>query len=128
LGSREMIYVGKSNRGRGIFAGRKFVKGEIIEKCPIIVIPAAEWEYIEKTVLYNYCFSWGKDMEDAAIALGLGSLYNHSYTPNALYINNLPQMSIEFISLKDIEEGEEITVNYNRDPDNKKPLWFEVVD
>jgi uncharacterized protein len=125
-----MIYVGKSDKGkgRGVFAGRKYVEGEIIEECPVIAVPEAEWGKIEKTALFDYCYSWGEDLQESAIALGFGSLYNHSYKPNAVYVNNLPKMVIEIFALREITEGNEITVNYNRDPDDQKPLWFEVID
>ena len=55
-----------------------------IELCPVVVIPPHEIETIDKTVIYNYYFLWQNNQ--AAIALGYGSLYNHSYDPNAEYI------------------------------------------
>ena len=66
--------------------------------------------------------------EDKALALGYGSLYNHSYTPNARYFTNIENQSIDFYARKDIREGEEIMVNYNGDPEDQSPLWFEVIE
>lgn len=68
-------------KGRGVFAQRNFKKGEVIETCPVIVLPAKEIDSLELTQLYNYYFAWGPDSKDGAIALGYGSLYNHSYNP-----------------------------------------------
>jgi hypothetical protein len=47
----------------------------------VIVFPPDEWQYVEKTQLYNYCYGWGENNDAAAVALGFGSIYNHSYQP-----------------------------------------------
>ena len=31
-----------------------------------------------------------------------------------------------FVALRDIEAGEEVTTNYNGNPDNLKPVWFDA--
>ncbi|HLP19343.1 MAG TPA: SET domain-containing protein-lysine N-methyltransferase, partial [Chitinophagales bacterium] len=72
----------------------------------------------------NYYYLWGEQAKNYAICLGYGSIYNHSYEPNCLYETYYPDEVIHFITLKDIAAGEELTVNYNHDPDNKTPLWF----
>lgn len=120
------IYVKDTQKyGRGIFAEQDIARGELIEVSPVIIIRKEEWEkYLEKTILYDYCFYWG---EDLAIALGYGSLFNHSYDPNAKYYNNKTNSSIDFYAIKDIKKDEEITVNYNGYPKDDSPLWFEVI-
>jgi SET domain-containing protein len=110
---------------RPIYAKRDIKKGEILEEAPVIISPKTERDYLKKTVLVNYCFSWGGHL---AIALGYGSIFNHSYIPNARYITNIDNQSIDFYAMADIREGEEITVNYNGDPKDKSPLWFDVLD
>ena len=114
--------------GRGIYATRDIKIGEIIEISPVVVSPKSEWKYLKETVLFNYCFSWGENYEHTAIVLGYGSLFNHSYNPNAAFDNNLDNLSVDFYAITNIKEGEEITVNYNGDPDDKSPLWFDVMD
>jgi SET domain-containing protein len=111
--------------GRGIFANRDIKKGEFIEEAPVIVVPEKEWKLMRKSILTNYVFRWD---EDKAIALGYGSLYNHSYTPNARYYSNIENHSIDFYAREDIKENEEITVNYNGDPEDQSPLWFDVIE
>lgn len=111
--------------GRGIFAIRNIKKGEFIEEAPVIVIPITEWKLMRKSILSNYVFRWG---EDKALALGYGSIYNHSYTPNARYLTNIENQSIDFYAREDMQEGEEITVNYNGDPKDQSLLWFEVIE
>jgi SET domain-containing protein len=61
------------------------------------------------------------------VALGYGSLYNHSYSPNARYLD-VGRMTKAFISLRDIAPGEEITINYNADPHDMADVGFEVAD
>ena len=124
-----MIFVGNSyGKGRGIFARRKISTGETIEEAPVVVIPHSQIEHLDRTLLGDYYFVWGEDEEEAAIALGRCSLCNHSYEPNAVFRLNRDQLTIEFAATRDIETGEEITINYNGDPSSKKPIWFECVD
>ena len=110
-------------KGRGVFARRPIRKGEVIERVPMLVFPAAEHEKL--TVLSNYCFARGAGT--VALALGFGSLYNHSYRPNARYDDVGPRTK-QFTALRRIEPGEEITINYHGEPGCRKAAWFEVVE
>lgn len=112
--------------GRGIFATRAIKKDELIEVSPVIVSPKDEWKYLKKTVLYYYCFHWGK--KDTAIALGYGALFNHSYSPNIRFKNNKENLTIDFHALEDINEGEELTINYSGNPEDMSKLWFDVIE
>ncbi|CAH0295782.1 Inner spore coat protein H [Peribacillus sp. Bi96] len=112
--------------GRGIYATRDIKKDELIEASPVIFSPKSEWKYLKKTSLFYHCFHWGD--EDTAIALGNGSLFNHSYTPNATFDNNLEDVTIDFYAHEDIKAGEEITINYNGEIDDKSALWFDVIE
>lgn len=110
--------------GRGVFACRGFAEGEIIEQCHVIVIGAADRRIIDGTDLYNYYFDWRE--RSAALALGNGSLYNHSYEPNARYVKNHTDETIDFVAIHPIADGDEILVNYNGDPSDTTPVWFET--
>jgi uncharacterized protein len=123
-----VIMVGESvGKGRGIFARRKILKGETIEQAPVVVLPASEIEFLDKTVLQDYYFLWGEDKAQAAVMLGLCSLCNHSYKPNAVYQRKPESLTIEFVARRDIEAGEEVTINYNGDPENQEPVWFDTL-
>jgi SET domain-containing protein len=115
-------------KGRGVFARKNFKKGEIIETCPVIVFPEEEVDAFEFTQLSNYYFAWGAASKEAAIALGYGSLYNHSYTPNAKYQKDFDNDILKYVCIRDIQEDEEITINYNWDPEDKTPVWFATVN
>ena len=123
------VYVKKSKirgAGRGVFASRDIVKGEVIEICPIIEIPVHDTANLKESILVTYFFFYGKKKERALIALGKGSIYNHSYEPNAKYTINLKDKTIVFVALSDIKANKEITFNYKHgNPKNKDPLWFE---
>jgi uncharacterized protein len=124
--TKGLIEIKKSRYGRGIFATRTIQKGALIHEAPVIVCPNDEYRKLQKTVLRNYYFNWGENYDHVAIALGYGSLFNHSYTPNAVFENNLKKETVDFFALKKIKAGEEILVNYNGDPNDKKALWFDV--
>ena len=120
-----MIRTAPSARdGRGIFATRNIASGERIEEAPVIVVPPEQIPHLAATVLDNYCFRWGAELEEVAIHLGLCSLCNHSYEPNAQFVLRLDRLAIEFIALRDIAAGEEIMINYNGDPAGRQPVWF----
>lgn len=121
-----MLYVAEvSGKGRGVFTCEAIKAGERFEQAPVLVIPVAQWDYIEQTLLFDYCYSWGDDM---ALALGMGSLYNHAYNPNARYYKNFETAMMEYVALRDIVPGEEITISYNCDPNDTDPLWFKVIE
>jgi len=114
------------SRGRGVFALAPIPAGTLIETADVIPIQAAEIQAIEACVLANYYFRWGEDDRQGAIALGYGSIYNHSYSPNARYVKHFDRGTIDFVALRDIAAGEEIRTNYNGEPDSRKMVWFEV--
>ncbi len=123
----EMVLV-RNIRGkeRGVFARRPIEKGEVIERVPVIVLQAEEvGEYPKERGLGAYVFEWGRGT--VALALGYGSLYNHSYEPNARY--NFPgRRTMHFVALRKIASGEEITVNYNGEPSDRRLVWFKIVE
>lgn len=133
LDTSSKIYLAESaiaNAGRGIFAKRTIKKNELIERCPIVLVREEEVPHLRNTELHNYYFMWGNDHHHhkAAICLGFGSLYNHSYSPNATYIKQIEDECIDFVALKTIKKDEEITVNYNHgNPDDKSALWIKSI-
>lgn len=115
-----------SEKGRGVFTKHNISKNTIIEIAPVLVLPNHERQWIDQSFLYNYYFLWGDDDLQTAICLGYGSVYNHSYKPNVEYEANYAADTITFIAIKNIKAGQELTINYNCDLDDTKPLWFNV--
>lgn len=108
---------------RGVFAKDAMQKGESIERCPILAISPEDTQEIAEESLVSYMFYFGEKKEQALIALGFGSLYNHTDEPNAAYEIKPEENIIEFTAIKDIQKDEEITVNYAKESSGK--LWFE---
>lgn len=123
------IYISESDipeGDRGVFANVDIPKDQVIETCPYLEIPETEIESIAAGYLHNYLYFFGPDKEKALLALGFGSIYNHTYTPNAVYKIKPKQKIIEFISVQDIPKDTEITVNYIQSSPGSGPLWFEM--
>ena len=123
----DLIIKETRERGRGVFAARDFHAGDIIEICPVIVLSSADAAKLDNTYLYNYYFGWGDDNKAAAIALGYGSLYNHSTSSNAFYQKNLTDCTISIIAVKAIAPEDEILITYNfgNSGDGAK-AWFTI--
>jgi SET domain-containing protein len=116
------------NKGRGIVALRDIPVGTVIERCPVLIIPAKDRIKTDKTIVFTYVYMWehGTTEQDlynasgrAAVALGLSSLLNHSYSPNANFIRHIDELELELRSCRDISAGEEITIDY------QMKLWFD---
>ena len=123
------LYIAESELGgRGVFTAAGISKGSVIEVCPVIVLSKADRSHLDETELHEYYFIWGKKDEECAIILGYGSLYNHSYEPNAEYAPDFKSKTLDFFALRDIKPGEEITVNYSGDPEGHIKVWFEVAE
>jgi uncharacterized protein len=110
-------------KGRGVFTALEIPDGSPIEICPLILIPADQNKLIDQTALYDYYFIW--DQDHFAIALGYGSLYNHSSMPNAVVIYDFDTSEIQIEAIRDILAGEEILINYHDDESFTGELWFE---
>ena len=120
--------------GRYTVASQDIPEGFIIDTIPVIVVPHNEVETLRKTELFNYVFEWDEQERYLAtgdlvqcdprycqgVALGLISLCNHSFTPNAEYRFNYEDQSIDWVALQPISAGEEITIHY------RVPIWFEM--
>ncbi|AIQ14413.1 SET domain-containing protein [Paenibacillus durus] len=123
------IKISKLSNGefnRGLFATRDIAKGELIHEAPVIPYPNEDHEFIEKTILSDYVFEYGAN--HTAVLLGYGSLFNHSYTPNATYDINFKNHTFDFYAHTEINAGDEILINYNGDVDCDDPLWFTETD
>lgn len=106
--------------GRGVFATKRFKPDDIIEECHVILFDQPQNAKHNPTQAYS--FRWNK--KQVAIALGNGSLYNHSYEPNACVVQDTRGLKMVFMALREIKPGEQILINYNGKTDCKDPLWF----
>ena len=114
-------------RGRGVVADARLAQGQLVERSPVLVIPHLDRAATDGTIVFTYVFMWEHDTveEDlyrhegrAAIALGFTSLLNHAYAPNCEFIRHIDELVIDLVALRDIEAGEELTIDY------QMTLWF----
>jgi len=122
------LYVATAKgRGRGVFAADALPAQTVIERAPVIVMPAEARPLLDKTLLHDYIFEWGENRLECGVALGYVSVYNHVYTSNCEYEMNFRNAMITVRTVRAIEAGEELFINYNGDWNNDKPVWFDVV-
>ncbi|KAK7469099.1 tRNA-specific adenosine deaminase subunit tad3 [Stygiomarasmius scandens] len=108
-------------KGRGVYASRYIPRKTIVEISPVLFFTKQEYEEHGKhTVLDHYTFNW-KDGR-MALALGLGSLFNHSNTPNVSFTLDPQTDSIKYETVREIDPGEELCIFYGH------KLWFDPVD
>jgi SET domain-containing protein len=100
--------------GRGVFASRAFRKAELIEVCPVILLPGITDEE-QLGGMRKYVFQWHVTGDVLAIALGYGSLYNHDPNPNAEFTLRHARNEIVFRAVRKIEPGEQILIDYRWD-------------
>ncbi len=114
------------NTGRGVFTKERIPPGIVIEISPVIVLSANDRIHLDKTLLHNYIFEWGKDNDHCCMALGFIPMYNHSYKSNCEYFMDFDEEMISIKTVKTIEQGKELTINYNGDWNDGKRLWFDA--
>ena len=113
-------------KGRGMFTNELILADTIIEIAPVIVMSAADRILLDKTLLHDYIFEWGTDKTQCCMALGFVPIYNHSYNSNCEYFMDYSTETIMLKTVKNIEAGEEVFINYNGDFNDKTALWFDA--
>jgi uncharacterized protein len=98
-----------SHAGRGVFTKEKIAA-----------------DIIDKTKLHDYIFEWGKEKDKCCMALGLIPMYNHSYKSNCEYIMDYEEDVMIVQTVRAIEKGEELTINYNGDWNDENKIWFDA--
>lgn len=122
------VYVGNTARkGRGMFTKAAILADTVLELAPVVVMTAEERKLLDQTRLHDYIFEWQPgETHLCCMAQGYISVYNHSYASNCEYFMDYDNETILIKAVRDIEAGEELTINYNGDWNDEKPVWFEV--
>ena len=121
------LYVDQTDRmGRGVFTRERIPAGIVVEISPVIVMSSEDRQYLDKTLLHDYIFEWGPLKDKCCMALGLIPIYNHSYKSNCEYFMDFEGDSIFVKTVRVIEKGEELTINYNGDWNDSKKVWFDA--
>jgi uncharacterized protein len=124
---KQYLYLKKTaTKGRGVFTKEKIGANIIIEESPVIVMTAKDRILLDKTLLHDYIFEWGTNKDKCCMALGLVPMYNHSYESNCEYFMDFDKETIQVKTIRPINSGEELTINYNGDWNNNKKIWFDA--
>ncbi|MFT4658933.1 MAG: SET domain-containing protein [Candidatus Aldehydirespiratoraceae bacterium] len=107
--------------GRGVFAAKPFKKGDELERCPMLVAERDRGDDLESGA-EGYVFGWADDR--TALALGYGSMYNHSYNPNATTLEAADELVIT--ATRKIKVGDEVYINYMGTA--QEGVWFDVLE
>lgn len=127
-----------------LFATRAIATGVVVDISPVLILPPHE--SLEGTTLAHYTHTWPSEgdilMADdrnasdtvvsvdgnlpkvsrQALVLGLARMFNHKRIPNMACERDIPLQSIQYFTLRDIIEGEELCISYGPRP------WSKDVD
>ncbi len=118
------IAVGASPvHGRGVLATRAIDVGEVLDRAPLLIVPADERDAFDRTTLAEHCFEWADDA--VALPAGPTAFLNHRDTPNARAELDLDAEVVVIVAVAPIAAGDEVTIDY-RDGEADGDLWFEV--
>ncbi len=124
---KQYLFINETKeKGRGVFTHERIPANTVIEIAPVIVMAKTDRPYLDKTLLHDYIFEWGKEKDQCCMALGLIPIYNHSYKSNCEYFMDFEEDSIMIKTVREIEHGEELTINYNGNWNDGKKIWFDV--
>ncbi|MGH1373631.1 MAG: SET domain-containing protein-lysine N-methyltransferase [Cellvibrionaceae bacterium] len=125
------VFVAQSSPeiGRGVFANRAFLKGELVDTCPVVVLlkPPTLLPPRIQTLVYSWSTLIGSSSPSTALPLGYGALYNHNNPANMRYEADSEGLLLRYFAAQDIGKGDELTVNYNNqggEPVSKVDTWF----
>ena len=113
--------------GRSVFATRPIPGNTVIEISPVLLIDAEEYiTHGRHKILDSYTFVWEKRTEGSvmALALGLGSLFNHHpSSANVSFELDKSTRSIRYRTVRQISAGEELCICYG-----SGRMWWEGPD
>jgi len=97
--------------GWGVFTRRDIKKDTVLEESPIIFVPSEKLSGVDECL--TYCYNY--DDETLMIPFGYAPMYNHSSTPNADWIGDYVNMTMNHYAIEDIPAGSEIFISYGSD-------------
>src|SRR5690606_27440184 len=110
----ECLYVNEtSDMGRGVFTSEALEANLIIEISPVLVMSQEERKHLDQTKLHDYIFEWGPQLDQCCTAWGYLSIYNHKFGSNCEYFMDFEHNVMLIKTVRKIEEGEELFINYN---------------
>ncbi|KAI7864908.1 hypothetical protein BDF14DRAFT_1700966, partial [Spinellus fusiger] len=103
-------------RGRGVFATQPIAPHTVVDISPVLLFHHQDYAlHGQYTVLDHYTYRW---KDGYALALGLGSLFNHADCPNVGFVRDIENSLIRYVTLHEIVKDEELCISYG------SHLWF----
>lgn len=114
---RNVLYVSNTpSAGRGVFAAVPLIAGTLVEVSHVLLFEAGEYQqHGQHTQLDSYTYVWTKSAQGntMALALGLGSLFNHSSSsPNVSFALDRKAGTIRYTLARNVSAGEELLICY----------------
>ncbi len=123
---KSTLYTKKvKGKGRGVFSFIPLYKDDLVEVCPLIVLPGQDFESAISSRLADYFFNFVKEDKTLALVLGFGSLYNHAVHSNATYQLDRDARLMYYYAIQDIPAHTEICINYSGEQGKEYREWFE---
>jgi len=99
--------------GYGVFCNKDLQAGEIVEVAPFIEVPRSI-VYAADNILWKYVFTSHLDPRNVVLALGFGSMYNHSSKPNVAHFvsERDPKRLLTFRAISSVPAGSELYLDY----------------
>jgi len=117
------LVIRRNKKGRAVYTTRPFKRGAIVTECTMLVWPI---DQPADNFVGKYLWTWadsGVHHMREALCLGIASLFNHSNTPNTGARRLYKQTKMVFRALRDIEQGEEVVIDYGPAADE-----FQVIE
>src|SRR5262245_4527547 len=102
-------------KGRGVVAMQRIAAGTVIETAPVVLYrtKCKRDEMPDRSLppeLADLPHDW--DEEHGCLVFGAMQFTNHSDVPNSSFARDIEALTMTFTALRDIEAGEEITIDY----------------
>jgi uncharacterized protein len=110
-----MLKVKKTKKmGRGVFAKAKIKKNTVVIEDFLLPFSLKDSDLIDNTDLVRYVYQYDKNT--SCVALGLGSLLNHSENPNCFFKIDKERDILTVKTSKVIKAGEQLFIDYGYNP------------